>query len=135
MSPRASTPNKTPRSKRAASTVTRQREIAKVAQQANRKSQAKAKAAAKKPVQAGARKQPVNPMPRQHLAKPGVEGDLQLKPRFEAPGYIGSQKLEGKVAIITGGDSGIGRAVALTLVAKGIFKTAVGTGAFYIAVG
>jgi NAD(P)-dependent dehydrogenase (short-subunit alcohol dehydrogenase family) len=72
-----------------------------------------------KAVQAGARPQPEPPLPQQHLQKPGIEAQMQLKPRFEAPGYRGSEKLKGMTAIITGGDSGIGRAVAVLYAREG----------------
>jgi NAD(P)-dependent dehydrogenase (short-subunit alcohol dehydrogenase family) len=69
-------------------------------------------------VQTGAREQPED-LPAQHLEKPGLEADMQLKPRFEAPDYRGSDKLKGMVALITGGDSGIGRAVAVLYAREG----------------
>jgi NAD(P)-dependent dehydrogenase (short-subunit alcohol dehydrogenase family) len=69
-------------------------------------------------VQTG-RQQPAPPMPSQHLLKPGLESDMELKPRFMAEGYKGSGKLEGQVAIVTGGDSGIGRAVAVLYAREG----------------
>jgi len=69
-------------------------------------------------VQAGARPQPEK-MPAQHLEKPGRESDLQLAPRFMAPDYKGSGKLEGMAAVITGADSGIGRAVAVLFAREG----------------
>ena len=72
----------------------------------------------KPPVQAGAREQP-SELPAQHLEKPGHEAALQLKPQFEAPDYKGSDKLRGMSAIITGGDSGIGRAVAVLFAREG----------------
>jgi NAD(P)-dependent dehydrogenase (short-subunit alcohol dehydrogenase family) len=72
-----------------------------------------------KAVQAGAREQPQPPLPAQHLAKPGIEAQMELKPRFEAPDYRGSGKLEGMTALITGGDSGIGRAVAVLFAREG----------------
>jgi NAD(P)-dependent dehydrogenase (short-subunit alcohol dehydrogenase family) len=71
-----------------------------------------------KAVQAGAREQPVQ-LPRQHIAKPGSEAELELQPRFLAPDYRGSGKLEGMAALITGGDSGIGRAVAVLFAREG----------------
>ena len=58
-------------------------------------------------------------LPAQHLLKPGQEADMQLKPQFLAPEYRGSGKLKGMVALITGGDSGIGRAVAVLYAREG----------------
>jgi NAD(P)-dependent dehydrogenase (short-subunit alcohol dehydrogenase family) len=72
----------------------------------------------KQPVQAGAREQP-GELPAQHLEKPGRESDLALQPRFDAPDYKGSGKLEGFAALITGADSGIGRAVAVLFAREG----------------
>ena len=77
-----------------------------------------AKKATQKATQAGLRKQPEK-MPAQHLAKPGNEHELQLEPRFLAPDYVGSGKLQGKRTIITGADSGIGRAVAVLFAREG----------------
>jgi NAD(P)-dependent dehydrogenase (short-subunit alcohol dehydrogenase family) len=68
--------------------------------------------------QTGARAHPEQ-LPDQHLAKPGLEADMELKPQFYAPGYRGSGKLKGMVALITGGDSGIGRAVAVLYAREG----------------
>jgi NAD(P)-dependent dehydrogenase (short-subunit alcohol dehydrogenase family) len=72
-----------------------------------------------KAVQAGVREQPEPPLPRQHLEKPGLEAEMELKPRFLAPDYLGSGKLEGMAALVTGGDSGIGRAVAVLYAREG----------------
>ncbi|KRA50832.1 short-chain dehydrogenase [Pseudoxanthomonas sp. Root630] len=79
---------------------------------------AKEKKSPKKAMQAGVRTQPVH-MPAQHLRKPGAEADLALAPAFEAPDYRGSGKLEGLTAIVTGADSGIGRAVAVLFAREG----------------
>ncbi|MDB5907199.1 MAG: short-chain dehydrogenase [Massilia sp.] len=73
----------------------------------------------KEAVQTGPVKHPVPPLPQQHLSKPGIEAEMQLKPQFMAEHYKGSGKLQGQVAIITGGDSGIGRAVAVLFAREG----------------
>ncbi|HYD44325.1 MAG TPA: SDR family oxidoreductase [Phenylobacterium sp.] len=69
--------------------------------------------------QTGARDYPEPPLPKQHQAKPGSEADLRLAPMYDAPYYEGSGKLKDKVAIITGGDSGIGRSVAVLYAREG----------------
>ena len=53
------------------------------------------------------------------MVKPGREAELELAPRFRAPDYRGSGKLQDFAALITGADSGIGRAVAVLFAREG----------------
>jgi NAD(P)-dependent dehydrogenase (short-subunit alcohol dehydrogenase family) len=59
------------------------------------------------------------PFPRQHQPMPGRTERMQPRPDHGESSYRGSGKLEGKTAIITGGDSGIGRAVAIAFAREG----------------
>lgn len=67
--------------------------------------------------QTGAR--PKSPLPRQKQSRPGIEKKITPRPQFLAPNYKGSGKLKGRTALITGGDSGIGRSVAVLYAREG----------------
>ncbi len=57
--------------------------------------------------------------PQEQLTQPGLETLMNPRPIFENPSYCGSGKLSGKTAVVTGGDSGIGRAVACAFAKEG----------------
>lgn len=116
MAPRKTDDASDPKAARAA--ALEQKKIQKAAAARERKNKSAKK---KKPpaAQLGPRKQPENPLPRQHLEKPGHEDELAPAPRFRAPDYKGSGKLDGMRALITGADSGIGRAVAVLFAREG----------------
>ena len=67
----------------------------------------------------GRMQEPKPPFPPQHQDKPGRESELRPRPRYQAQRYRAAGKLEGRIALITGADSGIGRAVALLYAREG----------------
>lgn len=91
----------------------------KIQQRIDEKDEARTSQPEPQPMQAGTRKYPAPPLPEQHLRKPGLEADLALKPMYDNPDYKGSAKLQDFAALITGGDSGIGRAVAVFYAREG----------------
>jgi hypothetical protein len=63
--------------------------------------------------------EPKPPFPEQEQEPVGLESEMQPRPDYGEESYRGSGKLQGKAALITGGDSGIGRAVALAYAREG----------------
>ncbi|HZR32488.1 MAG TPA: SDR family oxidoreductase [Terriglobales bacterium] len=65
------------------------------------------------------KEEPHPPFPKQHQQRPGIESKMKPRPEYKAPLYKAADKLKDKVALITGGDSGIGRGVAVLYAREG----------------
>jgi NAD(P)-dependent dehydrogenase (short-subunit alcohol dehydrogenase family) len=78
-------------------------------------------AGSRHPGQPQIEREPKPPFPKQHQTNPevGLESKLKPRPNYQAPQYKAAGKLQGKSALITGGDSGIGRAVAVLYAREG----------------
>lgn len=100
-------------------TAKEQRDIQQKQDQRDQRKQESGSRAKKQAVQTGERPHHEPPLSDQHLDKPGLEAKLDPAPQFMAPTYRGSGKLKGMAALITGGDSGIGRAVAVLYAREG----------------
>lgn len=101
------------------STVDEQRDIQREAEQREQASEHGKQAKSEHSPSTASSPKPQSPMPPQHLRKPGIESELDPRPKFMAPDYKGSDKLKGMATIITGGDSGIGRSVAVLFAREG----------------
>jgi NAD(P)-dependent dehydrogenase (short-subunit alcohol dehydrogenase family) len=64
-------------------------------------------------------KEPKPPFPKQSITPPGIEEKMDPKPHYKAESYKPAGKLKNKVALISGGDSGIGRSVAFLYAREG----------------
>src|ERR1700757_719888 len=89
------------------------------AQKKTSKSAAKGKLMAFERKTGGNQREPKPPFPRQHQSRPGIEAEVEPRPQYEAPLYRGADKLLDQIALITGGDSGIGRGVAVLYAREG----------------
>jgi NAD(P)-dependent dehydrogenase (short-subunit alcohol dehydrogenase family) len=86
---------------------------------ATRKSARPTKSTARTSTSDSPQQRPEPPFPAQHQDGPGIESKLKPRPQFQAAAYRPADKLRGKAALITGGDSGIGRAVAVLYAREG----------------